>query len=152
MTYSNKRGLRVRRIANLAAETSTGHLRHFSLLRLLSAVKPKYRYWLCLRSHHNANVPSRAFASFRSCVSNPSVNQPYKGASSSRACCGLSWSRQRRAMLITARSWRDFACCLRETASACSKYICAFAASGLGDSSVISPAVRLTSASHHFSW
>jgi L-asparaginase len=32
---------------------------------------------------------SSAFASFKSRVSNPSVNHPYTGASSSRACCGL---------------------------------------------------------------
>jgi hypothetical protein len=40
------------------------------------------------------------------------------GASSSRACCVLPWSRQSRAMLIAARSSRDFACCSRATASA----------------------------------
>ena len=38
---------------------------------------------------HNANSSSNAFASFRSSVSQPSVNQPYTGASSSRACCGF---------------------------------------------------------------
>jgi hypothetical protein len=39
---------------------------------------------------------SSAFASFRSRVSKPSVNHPKTGASSSRACCTLPWSRQRR--------------------------------------------------------
>ena len=36
-------------------------------------------------------------------------------------------------MLIAARSSQDFACCWRATASACSKYCCAFATSGSGD-------------------
>ncbi len=38
---------------------------------------------------HAASSSNSAFASFRSNVSNPSVNQPYTGASSSRACCSL---------------------------------------------------------------
>ena len=54
-------------------------------------------------------------------------------------------------MLIAARSSQDFACCWRATASARSKYASAFAASGSGDSSAISPAMRLTSASYHLS-
>ena len=49
---------------------------------------------------YEASSAKRAFASFRSRVSNPSVNHPYTGASSSRACCTLPWSRQSRAMLI----------------------------------------------------
>src|SRR5262249_1541088 len=36
---------------------------------------------------HTASCSSSAFASFRSRVSKPSVNQPYIGASSSPACC-----------------------------------------------------------------
>jgi hypothetical protein len=32
---------------------------------------------------------SKVLACFKSSVSKPSVNQPYTGASSSRACCGL---------------------------------------------------------------
>ena len=60
---------------------------------------------------HAANSCSSAFASFRSRVSNPSVNHPYTGANSSRACCILPWSRQRRARLMEARSSQDFACC-----------------------------------------
>ena len=64
-----------------------------------------------LRGSHAANSCSSAFASFRSRVSNPSVNQPYTGANSSRACCTLPWSRQRRASLMAARSSQDFACC-----------------------------------------
>ena len=43
-------------------------------------------------------------------------------------------------MLIAARSSQDFACCSRATASARSKYASAFAASGSGDISAISPA------------
>ena len=54
-------------------------------------------------------------------------------------------------MLIAARSSQDFACCWRATASARSKYASAFAASGSATSSAISPAMRLTSASHHLS-
>src|SRR5262249_21364705 len=57
------------------------------------------------------NSSSNAFASIRSRVSNPSVNHPYTGASSSRACCTLPWSRQRRARLTAASSSRPFALC-----------------------------------------
>jgi hypothetical protein len=57
------------------------------------------------------SASSNVLASFRSRVSNPSVNQPYTGASSSRACCGFRWWRQRRARLIAARSSQDLACC-----------------------------------------
>ena len=39
---------------------------------------------------NGANPSSSAFASFRSSVSKPSVNQPYTDASSSRACCATS--------------------------------------------------------------
>ena len=46
-------------------------------------------------------------------------------------------------MLIAARSSQDFACCSRATASARSKYASAFAVSGCGDLSAISPAARL---------
>src|SRR5262249_45438329 len=54
-------------------------------------------------------------------------------------------------MLIAARSSQDFACCSRATASARAKYASAFASSGSGESSAISPPMRLTSASHHLS-
>ena len=54
-------------------------------------------------------------------------------------------------MLIAARSSHDFACCVRAIVSARSKYASAFVASRSGDDSAISPATRLTSASHHFS-
>src|SRR5262249_16061924 len=59
------------------------------------------------------NSSSNAFASFRSRVSKPSVNHPYTGASSSRACSTLSWSRQRQARLVEARSSSSLALCLR---------------------------------------
>ena len=52
---------------------------------------------------------------------------------------------------MEARSSQDFACCLFETASARLKYSCAIVASGLGDCSAISPAMRLASASNHVS-
>src|SRR5262249_42038414 len=54
-------------------------------------------------------------------------------------------------MLIAARNSQDFACCALATASARSKYSSALAASGSSESSAIFPAMRLTSASHHFS-
>src|SRR5262249_52551480 len=54
-------------------------------------------------------------------------------------------------MLIAARNSQDFACCALAAARARSKYSSAFAASGSGESSAISPAMRLTSASHHLS-
>src|SRR5262249_6386549 len=49
---------------------------------------------------HAANSSSNAFASFRSSVSNPSVNHPYTGAGSSRTSCTFPWSRHSRARLI----------------------------------------------------
>src|SRR6516164_10581194 len=54
-------------------------------------------------------------------------------------------------MLIAARSSQDFACCLRATMSARSKYALALASSRSGDVSAISPAARFISASHHLS-
>jgi hypothetical protein len=75
----------------------------------------------------NSSISS--FASFRSRVSNPSVNHPYTGASSSRACCILPRERQRRARLMAARSSQDLACCCRATESARSKYVSALAKS-----------------------
>src|SRR5208282_670902 len=54
-------------------------------------------------------------------------------------------------MLIAARNSQDFACCARATASARSKYASAFAPSGPGDFSAISPAMRWMPASHHVS-
>jgi hypothetical protein len=62
-------------------------------------------------NRYAANSSSNAFASFRSRVSNPSVNHPNTGASSSRASLTLPWSRQRRARLTAARSSQDLACC-----------------------------------------
>jgi hypothetical protein len=55
------------------------------------------------RFRHTTSDLSSAFASFRSRVSNPSVNQSYTGASSSRACRTLPWSRQKRARPDQAR-------------------------------------------------
>src|SRR6516225_9515058 len=52
---------------------------------------------------------------------------------------------------MAARSSQDLACCWRATESARSKYVSAFAAPGSGDSSAISPATRLTSASYQLS-
>jgi hypothetical protein len=44
----------------------------------------------CDGKRYDANSSSSAFASFRSSVSNPSVNHPYTGASSSRDCLHLA--------------------------------------------------------------
>jgi hypothetical protein len=52
-----------------------------------------------LTKRYAANSSNSALASFRSRVSKPSVNQPYTGASRSRACCDLPCSRRRRARL-----------------------------------------------------
>src|SRR5262249_33278040 len=52
-------------------------------------------------------------------------------------------------MLIAARSSKDFACCLRATASACSKYAPACDEPSRGNFNAISPFMRLISASHH---
>ena len=41
------------------------------------------------RCGYSGNASNSAFVSFRSSVSNPSVNQPKTGTSSSRACRGL---------------------------------------------------------------
>ena len=57
------------------------------------------------------------------------------GVRSSRACCTLPWSRQRRARLMAARSSQDLAFCSRATESERSKYASAFAASGCSDMS-----------------
>jgi signal transduction histidine kinase len=54
-------------------------------------------------------------------------------------------------MLVAARSSQDFACWERATERARSKCASAFATSGAGDISAISPAVRWISASQHFS-
>src|SRR5690242_1988810 len=54
-------------------------------------------------------------------------------------------------MPIAARNSQDFACCALAIASARSKYSSALAASGSGESSAISPAMRLILASHHLS-
>jgi hypothetical protein len=53
---------------------------------------------------HDASSSSNALASFRSSVSNPSVNQPKIGARRSRASSRLSWPCHSRAVLIAARN------------------------------------------------
>src|SRR2546427_9015159 len=67
----------------------------------------------------HANSSNNAFASFKSAVSNPSVNQWYTGARRSWAswrfpCCCQSFAR-----LIAARSSQDFACWFWAIAMAC---------------------------------
>src|SRR4029077_8882239 len=61
------------------------------------------------------NSSSNAFATFRSRVSNPSLNHLYTGARRSRACFGLPCERQSRARLVAARSSQDLAFCRRAT-------------------------------------
>src|SRR5262245_23971563 len=58
----------------------------------------------------HANSANNAFASFKSAVSNPSVNQLYTGASRSWASWRFPCCCQRRARLVAARSSRDLAC------------------------------------------
>src|SRR6516164_4814201 len=55
-------------------------------------------------SAHAASSSSSAFASFRSGVSKPSVNQPQTGASRSRASPRRPCSRHSRARLVAARN------------------------------------------------
>src|SRR6516164_8698100 len=61
---------------------------------------------------------SSAFASLRSGVSKPSVNQPYTGSSRWRASAGWPWSRRSRARLIAARDSHILASCSRAMLSA----------------------------------
>jgi hypothetical protein len=63
------------------------------------------------RRPHAASSPSSAFASCRTGVAKPSVNQPYTGARRSRASPRLPWSRHSRARPMTARSSQSFALC-----------------------------------------
>src|SRR5215471_20790518 len=58
----------------------------------------------------SSSVCNNAFASMRSAVSKPSVNQPYTGASRSWASWRLPCWCQSRARLVAARSSKDFAC------------------------------------------
>src|SRR6516162_8585371 len=55
-------------------------------------------------------------------------------------------------MLIAARNSQDFACCVRATLSARSKYAPACDEPSCGNFSAISPVMRLTSASYHRSF
>src|SRR5439155_1503532 len=86
-----------------------------------------------------------AAASRRSCVSCPSVNQPYTGASRSRAASRLPWSRSSRAQLIAARSSYDLALCRRASSSATRNAVSAPASSPRRRRS--SPSSRCSSAS-----
>src|SRR5215831_8750363 len=60
----------------------------------------------------HANSSNNAFASFKSAVSNPSVNQWYTGARRSWASWRLPCCCQSRARLVAARSSQDLACWL----------------------------------------
>src|SRR5262245_30734757 len=71
--------------------------------------------------HHRPsdNSSHRALASFKSVVSNPSVNHPYTGASRSWASWRLPCCCHRRAKLVAARSSQDFACWFWAIVMAC---------------------------------
>ncbi len=69
-----------------------------------------------LRSHVSSS--SSFFASFKSTVSNPSVNQPYTGTSTSRASVRRPCSPHSQARLIAARNSYALACCVRATRNA----------------------------------
>src|SRR5215471_8880604 len=58
----------------------------------------------------SSNTSNNAFASFKSAVSKPSVNQLYTGARRSWASWRFSCCCQRRARLVAARSSSDLAC------------------------------------------
>ena len=62
------------------------------------------------RAAGHANSSNNAFASCKSAVSKPSVNQPYTGARRSWASWRLPCCCQRRARLVAARNSRDLAC------------------------------------------
>src|SRR5262249_55551235 len=59
---------------------------------------------------HSSNASKSAFASFKSAVSKPSVNQLYTGASRSWASWRLPCWCQRRARLVAILNSKDFAC------------------------------------------
>src|SRR5215467_788395 len=61
----------------------------------------------------HANSSNNAFASFKSAVSNPSVNQLYTGASRSWASWRLPCCCQSRARLAAILNSKDLACWLR---------------------------------------
>src|SRR5439155_11776588 len=67
----------------------------------------------------HANSSNNAFASFKSAVSNPSVNQWYTGARRSWASWRFPCCCQRRARLVAVRSSQDFACWLWAIRMAC---------------------------------
>jgi hypothetical protein len=65
------------------------------------------------QSPAHASSSSSAFASFRSGVSKPSVNQPYTDASRLRASARRPWSRRSSARLAAARNSQSLASCFR---------------------------------------
>src|SRR4029450_3909994 len=70
---------------------------------------------------HSSNASNNALASFKSAVSNPSVNQWYTGARRSRASWRFPCCCHRRLKLITARSSSDLPCWFWAIAMACWK-------------------------------
>jgi hypothetical protein len=67
--------------------------------------------------HYYPSSASRAFASCKSLVSKPSVNQSQTGASNSYAARRLPWLCHGRARLVSVRSSQDFACWRRAQSS-----------------------------------
>src|SRR5437660_10935909 len=71
---------------------------------LLQEVDDLVEYVVEIHYRPSSNSSNNTFASFRSAVSNPSVNQWYTGARSPCACWRLPCCCQRRARLVAARS------------------------------------------------
>src|SRR5215475_4677389 len=70
----------------------------------------------------HANSSNNALASFKSAVSNPSVNQSYTGASRSYASWRLPCCCQSRAKEVAVRNSKDLACWFRAIVMACWKH------------------------------
>src|SRR5262249_33711893 len=75
----------------------------------------------------SSSSSNNAFASFKSAVSKPSVNQWYTGARRARASWRLPCCCQRRARLVAARSSQDFADWFWAMLMACWKQVSASA-------------------------
>src|SRR5262249_3829237 len=86
-------------------------------MRVLSI--PRFRAYL--------SATNNAFASVRSAVSNPSVNQLYTGASRSWASWRLPCCCHRRARVVAVRNSKDLACWVRAMPRACWKQFSASA-------------------------
>src|SRR5437016_9880379 len=82
---------------------------------------------VCPPASRYAHASNNALASWRSAVSNPSVNQSYPSPSTCRASLGFPWLCQSRAKLVAARSSQDFALWAWASAMAWAKQVSASA-------------------------